>query len=59
MNKFGNSVTLSTLPQVDPSVLLAPKQFTNIEELEEYFLFNVDYLFIGGSTSVYDKEYYH
>lgn len=49
MNKFNRSVTLNSLPQIDPDILLTAKQFMNIEEAREYFLFNMDYLFQGAS----------
>jgi len=44
MFKFNKACTLATLPDVDETVPLAPKQFTRVEDLENYFLQDVDYL---------------
>ena len=49
MCAFNNAVSLASLPQIDLETFVAAKQFTNVDELEKYFLHNANYLFKGAS----------
>lgn len=59
MNNFNLAVTQSLLPQIDTDKNLAPKQFISKKELNEYFLYNVDYLFKDASDQIENKAYFH
>lgn len=56
---FNIAATMNILPKVDVNIHIAPKQFTSIEELTNYFTVNVNYLMRGASTSVDEKSYFH
>lgn len=59
MNKFNRSVSLASLPQIDADILLTPKQFTTISELEDYLLVKMNYLFRDASPAIKKKAQFH
>lgn len=59
MQLMNEAVTKSLIPNIDVSVPLAPMQFTSRDDMERYFLNDVNNLFSFASAKTEEKEYFH
>lgn len=58
MNQFNHGIASSLLPGIDTDVMLAPKVFLNISEVQDYFVTGVNARFKDSSDQILDKEFF-
>ena len=56
---FNQATTKFFFPGVDPETVISSKQFLTNEEMEEYFLVDVNNQMKGASSEVSDKPLFH
>ena len=56
---FNVAVTKNFLPKMDVEKHLAPMQFTEKDQLIEYFTKNVNYMMKGASNKMKQKSNFH
>ena len=59
MNQFNQAVTLSLFPEVEYQKILLSKQFISRNQMQDYFLNDVNERMRGASSNISDKDFFH